>query len=144
MFASSVQQNKSPIPCVNTQNFDESWNIQVFLLTTGGMDGPHQSDPRKNCINKAIDFAVSARLAGVVSHSSPVLADTSTVKRAHQKNLLIFTYGHPKSVLQYFYLWKEFQRPFWRVIVMIQNVYINRRNWVSTQWSVIRWYGNIM
>ncbi|PRP80731.1 hypothetical protein PROFUN_11471 [Planoprotostelium fungivorum] len=69
----------------------------VFLLTTGGMDGPHQIDPRKNSIHKAIDFAVSARLAGVVSHSSAVLDDVSVVDRIHRKNLLLFTYGRPNN-----------------------------------------------
>jgi glycerophosphodiester phosphodiesterase len=65
----------------------------VFFLTEGD-GGAEAADPRMRSFESALDWAESAGLDGVVTHTSPVLrAPVAAVAAARAKGLLLATYG---------------------------------------------------
>lgn len=72
----------------------------VFFLTDGGE--LTYEDERMNSVEAAIDFALSARLHGIVSEAIPIVKDLGLVETVHATGLLLFTFGDlnndPESV----------------------------------------------
>lgn len=77
----------------------------VFFLTEGGTI--KTTDSRKNSVEAAIHFAQTARLFGIVCDNRPILADLSLIKKCHEANLLLFTYGDSNTIFEYVKIQKE-------------------------------------
>ena len=68
----------------------------VFFLTTAGKE--IHTDKRRNSIDAAIEFAVEAKLAGIVCDAERlVYSNFKQIEEVHKKGLLLFTYGNVNS-----------------------------------------------
>ncbi|KNC55614.1 uncharacterized protein AMSG_01883 [Thecamonas trahens ATCC 50062] len=63
----------------------------VFFLTDGGE--VQYTDARMNSVMGAIDFALSARLHGIVSDAKPIVCNIDLVQTVHDAGLMLFTFG---------------------------------------------------
>lgn len=63
----------------------------VLFLTEGGTK--KSSDPRRNSVEMALNFAKASSLCGVVSESTPILENLDLVRQAHESGLLLLTFG---------------------------------------------------
>ncbi|ESN93429.1 hypothetical protein HELRODRAFT_88788 [Helobdella robusta] len=68
-------------------------SFPVMFLTQGTGIYSDFKDERTLTVDKAISFAVSESLYGVVPHTKHILSNLACIKMAHEKNLHIFTWG---------------------------------------------------
>ncbi|ELP88350.1 hypothetical protein EIN_227730 [Entamoeba invadens IP1] len=70
----------------------------VLLLTTGTIE-KYVTDSRRHSLVNAINFAERQKLTGVVSDSIAVMKEPHLVDLAHQKGLILLTYGAENDVM---------------------------------------------
>ena len=71
----------------------------VFFLTCSGTQNFNYEDATCTSIRHAWTFAKAQRLQGIVAESSPILQDTSSIKRIKETGLLLFTWGDKNTLL---------------------------------------------
>ena len=71
----------------------------TFFLTCSGTQNSTYADATCTTISQALIFAKAQRLQGIVAESSPILKETSVIKKIKETGLLLFTWGEQNTLL---------------------------------------------